>query len=144
MSAVPDEDTKMSAEEMTSFFKALPKSTPVWAVGIVSIIVSVAISFAIVYTLGRTEVRQYLEGQADLNHKAIEIEGKAVSSIIQLVTNNSNQVTELSIALNQTQRQNSQLTERVSQLEKDFAVSRARVELCESNLEKCTSGDSNG
>lgn len=119
----------------------IPKRTPVWAVGIISIIVSLSVSFGAVYILSKGEFQQYLTShfaatermavyEAKESERRAATEGKAFDTVLGLIQVNSTQITELTIA-------NNRLGERITILERDLAKVNSDLQRCEESLRKC-------
>jgi len=116
----------------------LPKRTPLWAVGAVTLIVSLVVSFAGVYILVKGEFQQYLTYEfqsrerdaatltAEVDRQGI-VEKKAFDTVLELIQINSKQITELTIS-------NNRLTERVTGLEKDLDSVSRDLRKCEESL----------
>lgn len=105
----------MKPEEV---LQKLPKHTPVWAIGITSVVVSFAVCLASMYLVVRPEVQDYLKEGYKAEEKKFENEHNLASSILGIVKANSEQISTLSIALADAQEQNIALTARVSMIEK--------------------------
>ena len=128
--------------------KKMPKQTPLWAVGLVTIIVGITVSISSFYLLSRSEIQEYLKSSISLKQMAAESdkatqaikisnESATTSSILNLVTENSKQITVLSDTLNKAQESNFKLTERVAAVEKDLAVSLEKLDKCQVDLKGC-------
>jgi len=115
----------------------IPKNTPPWAVGVVSIVVAVGIVFGVLYMTGRSEIQAYTASSLKRSEASADVERSVTSSILKLIQDNSTQLTQLSGALLKTQYENSELTQRVSAIEKELAVSNERMTACEAKLAKC-------
>lgn len=116
------------------------KKAPAWAVGLVSIIVSVGVSFIGIYTIARSEVQQYLTGNQKVQETQFDAQKEIYKAVIGIVNNNSNQITVLSAALRDTQEENKTLSMRVSSIEKDLTSTKSTLEECESALTACGKG----
>ena len=127
--------------EPEALFDKLPKRTPMWAIGVISIIVSLSVSFGAVYILSKGEFQQYLtahftaeEQRAAYESKDTErkaaVESKAFDTVLGLIQVNSTQITELTIA-------NNKLAERVTSLEKDLNKATLDLHKCEEILREC-------
>lgn len=113
---------------------ALPKNTPVWAIGFVTILVAAAVSLTLVYVAIRPELKQVVTGMSDREARADNLASETVSSIIGLIKVNEEQLVVLSQSLQVAQENNQRLNDRVSVLERDLAVSRTRLEDCRKEL----------
>lgn len=120
--------------KLSAVLDKLPPRTPIWAIGLVAVIVSSAVSFTIIYTVSRGEIGTYFATK----QKAIETENNTLSSILDLVHNNSKQITDLTVALQQAQNQNYDLLKRVSEIEKELVSTGSSLKDCEAKLTKCT------
>lgn len=110
------------------------KQTPLWAVGLVSLIVALSASFVVMYSTIQPEIRQRLSAQEKLDVMVNEAEQSSMATILKLVVENTQQITGLSNALNFTNAENSKLQERVTQMEKDLAVTLEKLKNCEEKL----------
>lgn len=122
----------------------LPKKTPLWAVGLVSLIVAVSASFLTLYVVARPEIQQYMVTAATKvtaenarQDSEANVKNELVASILGIVKSNSDQITNLSLALQVAQTANYKLSDRVSAIERDLAVTQASLTTCEANLKKC-------
>ena len=124
--------------EPEDVLEKLPKRTPVWAIGVVSIIVSLSVSLGAVYLLSKGEFQQYLTAhftaaermnayEAKESDRRATVENKAFDTVLGLIQVNSNQITELTVA-------NNRLTERVSALERELARANTDLAKCEESL----------
>ena len=133
----------MTDKSPVDVLEHLPKKTPIWAVGLVTVIVSLATSFVGVYIFIKDEVSRYTTSAQEI-HK-IEATTKAKSheltldAVVSLVQTNSVQIVELSKALGNTQHENAALADRITSLEKTVAALRGTLEECEYKLKKCES-----
>ena len=121
----------------------LPKRTPLWAVGLVSSIVSLAVSFVVVYPFIKGEVQQYMASSANIEEKRVEAEvGKdkadreTLKEVLKMVNINMTQLTSLATALSIEQQNSMKLIDRVSVVERELAVTRAGLESCMQKLKK--------
>lgn len=113
------------------------KRSPAWAIGLVSIVISVALSFIGIYTIARSEVQQYLQGSQKIQETQFSAQNEIYKAVIGIVNNNSNQITTLSSALQTTQEQNKSLGERVAAIEKDLNISQVTLKDCQEALTVC-------
>ena len=127
--------------EPEALLEKIPKRTPVWAVGVISIIVSLSVSFGAVYILSKGEFQQYLTShfaateriavyEAKETERRALVEGKAFDTVLGLIQVNSTQITELTIA-------NNRLAERVTTLERDLNKATTDLQRCEESLRHC-------
>jgi len=115
----------------------IPKNTPPWAVGIVSVVVSVGMVFICLYLTSRTEIQAFANSSIKKVEADADLERAATTSMINLVHENSEQITQLSGVLFKTQNENIELTRRVTLIERDLAVANERMASCEERLAKC-------
>ena len=115
----------------------IPKNTPPWAVGIVSVVVSVGMVFICLYLTSRTEIQAFANSSIKKGEVEADLERAATTSMINLVHENSEQITQLSGVLFKTQNENIELTRRVASIERDLAVASERMTACEERLAKC-------
>ena len=119
----------------------LPKKTPVWAVGIVSILVSLSTCVVAIYFVGQDEIKQFLEW-SEQHHESKDTKllteyTDTLKTVLSLVDTNSAQITELSKTLGAAQQQNAILSDRVAALEKFLQLANGNLELCEAKLKSC-------
>lgn len=115
----------------------LPKKTPVWAVGGVSLVVSLTVSFVVLYVTARPEVQQFLTSSQEERRVKTNAELATIASILDLVKTSSLQIANMSAALNSAQEQNFRLSERVATIEKDLALTQGSLSVCEAKLRTC-------
>lgn len=131
----------MTRLDPDALLEKIPKRTPVWAVGVISIIVSLSVSFCAVYVLAKGEFQQYLTAnfaevhrKGEISAKEFELESittsKAFDTVLGLIKVNSEQITSLTIA-------NTKLSERVSALEKELETTHLELKTCEESLRNC-------
>lgn len=108
----------------------LPKNTPVWAAGIVSLIVALTVSFSVVYSYARPEIKDYMGNVFSLKGKTLDAENSVINSILQIAASNTKQITILS-------ETNQALTNRVALIERDLDSTKMRLTLCEKSLNSC-------
>jgi len=131
----------MAKRTIEDIFDKLPKKTPTWALGLVTIIISSATALTAMYVVSHTEIAKLVEssiveqevsGQFDRNER-----DKVVTSVLNLVHTNSEQITGLTSALADTQKQNAVLSVRVDRLEEDLNSTQRVLSDCQHKLEKC-------
>jgi len=115
----------------------LPKQTPVWAIGIVSVIVGASVSLGFLYFTAKSEVEKVVDAHLANSSKKIQAENEALSSVLDLVRVNSEQITSLSSALFRAQEENADLTRRVTAIEKELAASKNELSECKLALKSC-------
>lgn len=119
----------------------MPKKTPSWAVGMSVVFIAIATSLISMYVVSRTEVVRLLdskiESHEEIQQAGIQERDKMISSILNLVSDNSSQITGLTKALLETQQANNELSQRVARIEKELASSRVLLDSCETKLKKC-------
>lgn len=115
----------------------LSKRTPQWAVGVVSILVAISATFVAVYSTSKDEIVQAIAVKEKVSTKEYEERDRIVGTILELVNVNSNQITNLSVALQKTQEQNIVLTNRISVIELELSKSNTNLKVCETELAKC-------
>lgn len=124
-------------------FDKIPKKTPAWALGITTVIVSTLVSISAFYMLSKDEVKQVIGWSQQHHNAAFDLESKSytdtLSSVLDLVRSNSDQIVQLSKALGATQQQNVILTDRVVTLERKVEASDGLLKACEESLKTCVS-----
>lgn len=120
----------------------MPKKTPAWALGITTVIVSTLVSVSSFYILSKDEVKQMINWSQKHHDNEFDVESKSytdtLSSVLNLVQSNSEQIVQLSQSLGATQQQNVILTDRVFQLEKKVDAVTSLLQDCEDRLKICT------
>lgn len=109
--------------EAENLLKKLPPRTPLWAVGVVTIIVSAAVSLGVLYTVGRGEIKDYMSNSFSITSRRLDAENTACNSILGLVQTGAQQVTEL-------MQQNGKLNERITNLERDLVDTKVKLDDC--------------
>lgn len=120
----------MSTAKPEEILGKLPKTTPAWAVGTVSVIVAFATSLGAVYLVGKSEVEKWVETSAKSAETKAQQEGQTFQVVLSLIRDNSQQITNLSSA-------NLKLAERVSVIELELAGTKRSLSECQSALTKC-------
>jgi hypothetical protein len=119
----------------------LPKKTPVWAVGIVTVLVSVVVSISSVYVLTRDDIRQRIlwsEKSQDSKAEAQNSQdSKALDGVLAIVSTNMEHLAEVNKALGVAQIQSSSLSVRVSDLESAVNRLKGSLTACEDSLKIC-------
>lgn len=119
----------------------LPKKTPIWAIGITTVIVAVTSCLVTIYFVAKDDIHSTLtwgQTQAEKKFTAEHVQQeKALDSVLAVVNQNMVQLGELNKALAVEQVQASNLEIRVAELEN--AVNRLKTNLseCQSNLKTC-------
>lgn len=113
----------MADENALSILDKLPRKTPVWAIGLVSVIVSASISFVVIYTAARPEVQQYVSGNQKNEERRLDGQAGLVQHVFDLLKIDSEQIAGLTV--------------RVSILEKDLSESKDALSNCEKSLKVC-------
>lgn len=119
----------------------IPKRTPVWAVGIISVVVTLTASIGIIYPVMKDELKEYLRTNAALSEKRMaltseewtrvsELDTKSLDTVLQMVRVHSEQITNLTIL-------NNKLSERVAELEKEVVKTKADLAVCTEALSAC-------
>jgi len=127
--------------EPDDILEKLPKRTPVWAVGAVTIIISLVVSISAVYVLAKGEFQQYLTAHFTEKQKILELHTKefeqesltsrkAFDTVLGLIQVNSEQITGLSVS-------NAKLSDRITALEKELASKVVDLKACEESLRVC-------
>lgn len=116
----------------------VPKKTPPWALAVMVVFLSTGVSIVMVYTASRNEVKQYIGRSFADKESKIQVEKNTLTSILELVHNNSEQITQLSGALFRAQEENKNLSNRVTVIEKELAVTQANLRACEAKLGRRT------
>jgi len=120
--------------EPKDILKQLPRSTPAWAIGLVSILVSAVVSFGAVYVIVRPEVQKHLEETYKVSDRKATTESTVISSMLDLVRSYSDQISSLSLAVTKAQDNNTKLAERVTAIEKELAETRFSLVDCQDKL----------
>lgn len=94
----------MAEEVHSTILKSLPPKTPQWAVGLISIIVSTSFCLIIFYTTVRSEVQSYMKEREVTTTTEVTLNQKMTESILNLVSANNQQISNLSASLYAAQR----------------------------------------
>lgn len=119
----------------------IPKKTPAWAVGLVTVVVAVVTSLVTIYIAAKEDISKSLAwSQASHDAQVAADDIHAVSTIegvLKIVNVNMQALAEINKALGVSQVQAASLAVRVADLER--AVDRLTVSLtnCESSLASC-------
>lgn len=127
----------MSAHQ-EEILKKLPKQTPGWAVGVISVIVSVSVSVGAMYTLARPEVTSYMNARFSSEAKAQENQRSVLDSMLSLVHTNQIQLTDLSSALRTTEQKAYELSNKVNDLEREVTSVTSNWRECQSIVKSCS------
>jgi len=131
----------MTDKSLEDILDKVPKKTPPWAVGIVTIIITVATSLITIYVLSRDDVHQVIGWaqtyQQEKTAQDHETYSSTLNRILSLVDTNSTQIVELSKSLGLTQQQNIVLTARVEELERKASLIAQELKICETARDKC-------
>lgn len=119
----------------------IPKRTPTWALGVVTVVVAITTSLVTMWVFSKDEIRQHItwtenyrtEEATDENSK----EEKALDSVLVIVRNNMEQITELNKALVLAQSQVHELMTRVDLLENALSRIKGSLSNCEESLKNC-------
>lgn len=120
----------MTASKPDEILGKLPKTTPVWAVGVVSVIVALSVSFTTMYLIGKSEIEKLIEGRAKTAEVKVQMEGETLQVVLSLIKDNSQQITNLSSS-------NLKLTERVAAIEVELGSTQKALVDCQAALKKC-------
>lgn len=114
----------------------IPKTTPLWAIGVTSVLVAIGACFVTIYVTARPEITQYVADSRKASEKKADMESIMLNRVLDLVTSNTNQITVLSQSITSAQDMNVRLTERINVIEKELAVVKALLSKCELDLSK--------
>jgi len=119
----------------------LPKKTPKWAIGVVTVIVAISMSLLSIYIFCKEDVRQVIQWAEQTHTTQMSVEAKDYSDtlgrVLVLLDINSNQIVELSKALSAAQQQNQFLSQRVDSLEKKVDELSKDLHVCEVERDNC-------
>jgi uncharacterized protein YoxC len=125
----------------------LPKKTPKWAVGIVTILVAISTSFLAIYIFAKEDIHQTIQWAQETQTARLSTEAKDYSDtlgrVLVLLDINSNQIVELSKALSIAQQQNQFLAQRVDNLEQKVDKLNKDLNICEAERDRCLKGVQN-
>jgi len=120
----------MDTSDPQALLKKLPKNAPVWAVGVVSVVVSISVCFTAIYLVGRSEFQQWLAHNYTKAEHEAALDTSTVSEVLGLVKSNSE-------AINQLSRDNGALTEKVAALERGLNTTKLDLKVCQDALKLC-------
>jgi uncharacterized membrane protein (DUF106 family) len=123
--------------DTTDILKELPKSTPLWAVGLTSVIVAITVSVVTIYVATKGELTSYIEHRNTLQDKKQDIESSTIITVLNLAQSNVKQIANLSENLIKAQNDNLSLTQRVGALETKVAEATSSLKSCQAELELC-------
>ncbi len=119
----------------------LPKKTPKWAVGVVTVLVAISTSFLAIYIFAKEDIHQTIQWTQETQTARMSAEAKDYSDtlgrVLVLLDINSNQIVELSKALSAAQQQNQFLSQRVDSLEKKVDELSKDLHVCEVERDNC-------
>lgn len=119
----------------------LPKKTPKWAVGVVTILVAISTSLLAMYIFAKDDVHQVIQWAEAHHDTRVSLEAKDYSDtlgrVLTLLDVNSTQIIELSKTLGVTQHQNQLLSGRVDEMEKRINGLVKDLKICESERDNC-------
>lgn len=81
----------------------LPIKTPVWAIGIVTIIVAIAFAAISFYSTIKYEVQDYIKEQSKVEDNNHALQQQTVSSILNMFESNQKQILSLTDSLREAQ-----------------------------------------
>lgn len=142
----------MPSQPLDRLLDHIPKKTPIWAIGVVTILACVVTSAIIFGIVFREDIKETLNW-AEKHHvdtdiidfqiyeKEVAVKNKhyddVLTAILGLVTTNSSNIVEVSKQVGLTQQQNIILTDRVTTLEKEVSLLRSNLQECEIKLTSC-------
>lgn len=119
----------------------LPKKTPKWAVGVVTILVAISTSCLAMYIFAKEDVQQVIQWAETSYDTKATIEAKNYSDtlgrVFTLLDINSTQIIELSKMLGVTQQQNHMLNLRVDDMERRIEAVTKELKSCETARDNC-------
>jgi hypothetical protein len=119
----------------------IPKKTPVWAVGIVTVIVAVVTSLVTLYIVAKEDISKsivWAQASHDAQVKADDIHAvSTIEGVLKIVNVNMQALAELNKALGVAQVQAASLSVRVSDLERAVDRLSASLTNCENSLASC-------
>lgn len=121
-------------DKLDDTFKQITKTSPPWAVGITSIIVSFTLCLGAIYVTGRPEVQEYMHHSFEVDTLTRVEDQSVLRTVLNLVTVNAAHIAELSKTLNMSQDQNIKLSERLQKVEHDILAAKASLDACEAKL----------
>ncbi len=109
----------------------LPKHTPPWAVGLVTIIVAVSMFFTGAYLVARPEIQSVVSGSVKASEQKVKDDSNALHEVLSMMHVNMKQISDLTEALFRAQEENSLLQKRVSALEVDVRQTKLSLADCQ-------------
>lgn len=114
----------------------IPKKTPSWAVGVVSIIISIAALITVVYTTVRPEVQQTLSASIGKESKELDIKKDVFNTLLNLAANNAKQIADLNAGLFEAQKRANLLADRITAVETELNETKLVLGQCKKDLAK--------
>lgn len=127
----------MAPASPSEVLKKLPKNTPPWAVGLVSLVVAVAVCLIGIFVFARPEIKSLMDQSAKAQADRTELQRDSMDFLFDLTKTNTKQISELSGSLLKAQDSNIRLSERVASMEKEVAETNASLKGCQDALKKC-------
>lgn len=106
--------------------------------GLVSSLVGATVCFVSLYVCCGRDFVSYMNAKLSIVQQSANNESQTLRAVLDLVQNNSKQITELSSALYKAQDENNKLSERVAVIEKELVRTQVSLGTCEDALSKCT------
>lgn len=127
--------------ELETILEKVPKKTPVWAVGIVTVLVSVATCLVTIYIVAKEDISKTLawsQASYDARIKADDTnDARTIDGVLAIVSENMRTVSEINKVLGMSQLEASSLSARVGDLEKAVDRLKSSLSSCEVNLASC-------
>ena len=127
--------------EPADILEKLPKKTPVWAVGVTTVLIALVTCLITVYVVGKEDISKTItwsQASHDRFAAADDInDSKAIDGVLAIISTNMTTLAEINKALGVAQLQASNLTTRVEDLEKAVERLKSSLSTCETNLKTC-------
>jgi len=127
--------------EPSDLLEKLPKKTPVWAVGVTTVLIALVTCLVTIYVIGKEDISKsiiWAQTSHDAQVRADDTnDAKTIEGILKIVSTNMTTLAEINKALGTAQMQASNLAIRFTDLEKVVEKLRSSLTSCESNLKTC-------
>lgn len=115
----------------------IPKGTPIWAIGVTTVLVAITVSLVTVYIVLRPEVQSMLKNKYEMSLKEAEVEKSAVQTIMNMVKVNVTMLSQQTEMLKNEQHRSNELEKRVKDIENKLEHTDHLLGECRSKLKLC-------
>lgn len=119
----------------------IPTKTPVWSIGIVTVLVSISTCLVTIYVIAKEDISKTIvwsQNSHDMRIQADdEAHNKTINGVLEIVNSNMQTVSEINRALGIAQVAAASLAVRVQDLEQSVGRLQESLSGCEGNLKSC-------